>query len=245
MYLDFYMIVVPAWRFLVPLLLTYYYLGSLSPSRFSSISCVLLLFLWIAAGSWTNSLLHNPSILLISYRAGHVFFPSSVSLPTNITNMPSILCILAILPAILATAHAQGVIKSAQGTKGSPASAPLQVLQTGNDANIINKTEILDNIVNECGRTLANGNIDVGQNTETLLANKSVTSVTKGGKVAVTMTQGGALGAGPYSCDVDFTSNADAATGQTNATVKETDNKDGTIGLALTMPSDLACVGGT
>lgn len=157
--------------------------------------------------------------------------------------MPCLLRILTILPVILVTAHAQGVIKSAQGTNGSPASAGLQVLQNGKDANIINQTEITANIVNECGRTLLNGNIDIGQNTEDLIANKSITSVTKGSKVAVAIDQGGNLGAGPYSCDVDLTSNSNGATGQTNLTAKETDGSAGTINLAVSMPNDLACTG--
>ena len=59
----------------------------------------------------------------------------------------------------------------------------------------------------------------------------------------MTISPGGANGAGPYTCDVDPTSNADGVSGQLNVTVKETDST-GSIKLALTMPSDLACVGG-
>ncbi|TVY93801.1 hypothetical protein LAWI1_G000246, partial [Lachnellula willkommii] len=152
--------------------------------------------------------------------------------------MPSLIHIL----PLIALAHAQGVILSAQGTTGSPASLPLQILLNQADANVINQTEITANVVNECGRTLLSGNIDIGENTETQLANKTVTSVTKGGNVAVTIAQGGANGAGPYTCDVDQTSNANGASGQVNVTTKETDGT-GSIQLALTMPSDLACVG--
>ncbi|TVY25175.1 hypothetical protein LHYA1_G006037 [Lachnellula hyalina] len=152
--------------------------------------------------------------------------------------MPSLIHLL----PLLALVHAQGVILSAQGSSGSPASLPLQVLLNQADANVINQAEIAGNVVNECGRTLLSGNIDIGENTETQLANKTVTSVTKGGNVDVTISPGGANGAGPYTCDVDPTSNADGVSGQLNVTVKETDST-GSIKLALTMPSDLACVG--
>jgi len=158
--------------------------------------------------------------------------------------MPSLKCILFAASALLATAAAQGVLISAQGTKGTPASPGLQVDTTQNDANIINTAEINANVVNECGRTLLAGNIDIGQNTEDQLANKTITSVTKGSTVAVTIRQGSADGAGPYTCDLDLTSNADGATGQTNLTVKETDSADGNITLSVTMPSDMACIGG-
>lgn len=153
--------------------------------------------------------------------------------------MPSLINLL----PLLALVHAQGVILSAQGTAGSPASLPLQVLLNQADANVINQGEIAGNVVNECGRTLLSGNIDIGENTETQLANKTVTSVTKGGNVDVTISQGGTNGAGPYTCDVDPTSNADGVSGQLNVTTKETDGT-GSIKLSLTMPADLACVGG-
>jgi len=55
--------------------------------------------------------------------------------------------------------NAQGVILSAQGTKGSPASLALQVnTADASDANIIKQSEVSANIVNECGRTLLAGN---------------------------------------------------------------------------------------
>ncbi|KAH8775007.1 GEgh16 protein [Hyaloscypha sp. PMI_1271] len=157
--------------------------------------------------------------------------------------MPSLKQILYAASAILAVANCQGVLLSAQGTKGTPASPGLQVDPTKTDANIINEAEINANVVNECGRTLLAGNIDIGQNTEDQLANKTVTSVTKGSTVAVTIRQGSADGAGPYTCDMDLTSNADGVSGQTNLTVKETDSADGKITLAVKMPSDMACIG--
>ncbi|ESZ99498.1 hypothetical protein SBOR_0063 [Sclerotinia borealis F-4128] len=156
--------------------------------------------------------------------------------------MPSLKQILLIAPTLLATIHAQGVLLSAQGTKGSPASLPLQVQVNTNDANIIKPAEISSNVVNECGRTLLNGNIDIGENTETQLAAKTVTSVTKGSTVNVVMQQGGTNGAGPYTCDLDPTSNAQGS-GQTNLTVKESGASGGNIKLAVTMPKDMACSG--
>lgn len=181
-------------------------------------------------------------ISLSPYCAVH--FSIQIIIPIPETKMPSLLKILYTASAILAVANAQGVLISAQGTKGSPASPGLQVDPTQNDANIINAAEISANVVNECGRTLLAGNIDIGQSTEDQLANKTVTSVTKGSKVAVTIRQGSADGAGPYTCDMDLTSNADGTSGQTNLTVKETDSADGNINLSVTMPKDIACIGG-
>jgi hypothetical protein len=82
-----------------------------------------------------------------------------------------------------------------------------------------------------------------------------VTQATKGSTVTVTMRQINATGAGPFTCDMDFTSNADGVDGQTNLTVKEvTTSKrskfsqkattSGALTLELTMPADMACVGG-
>jgi len=113
------------------------------------------------------------------------------------------------------------------------------------DANVINKTEITDNITNECGRTMLAGNIDIGATTEDVLANKTVTSVTKGSMVAVTINQGGAMGAGPFTCDLDLTSNANGASGQIPLNNTETDSADGKINLAVTLPTDMACFGGS
>ncbi|KUJ21439.1 uncharacterized protein LY89DRAFT_577416 [Mollisia scopiformis] len=157
--------------------------------------------------------------------------------------MPSLKQLLCVAPALLAVAYSQGVILSAQGTKGSVASLPLQVSLTQSDANIINSQEIAENAVNECGRTLLAGNIDIGENTEDQLLNKTVTSVTKGSTVSVTLNQVNADGAGPYTCDLDPTGNADGTSGQLNLTMTEKDAGDGTTTLTLTMPSDLACIG--
>ncbi|KAI0128587.1 GEgh16 protein [Xylariales sp. AK1849] len=145
--------------------------------------------------------------------------------------------------ALLAVAHGQGLLISAQGDAKSPASLSLQVDTTQADANVINVNEITTNVVNECGRTLLGGNIDIGENTEDQLGNKTVTSVTKGSNVDVTIRQVNSDGAGPYTCDLDLTSNGDGATGQTPLAVTEKDNQNGNITLSVTMPADMACIG--
>jgi hypothetical protein len=67
--------------------------------------------------------------------------------------------ILLVAPALLTVAYGQGVIVSAQGASGSPASLAMQVkLSDTSDANIIRQSEVAGNIVNECGRTLLAGN---------------------------------------------------------------------------------------
>lgn len=88
--------------------------------------------------------------------------------------------------------------------------------------------------------------VDIGTNTETQLADKTVTSVTKGSKVDVTIKQVNADGAGPYTCDMDLTSNADGVSGQTNLTVTEKDSTgtNGNITLTVAMPADMVCIGG-
>ncbi|KAH8673869.1 GEgh16 protein [Xylariales sp. PMI_506] len=148
-----------------------------------------------------------------------------------------------LLPAMLAVAHAQGVITKAQGTKGSPASLPLFVQLDKADANVINDTEISNNVVNECGRTLLGGNIDIGQETEIQLSNNTVTQVTAGSTVAVTINQLNANGAGPFSCDMDEAGNIQGVTGQTALNVTEKDGGNGQITLTVTMPTNLACIG--
>ncbi|KAA8572926.1 hypothetical protein EYC84_003477 [Monilinia fructicola] len=141
--------------------------------------------------------------------------------------------------ALLSVAQAHGVILAAQGLKGSPTSVGFKVDDaiarncTGispcqQDTTIIRDAEIAANIVNECGRTELSGNIDVGENTENALAANSVTQVKAGTKMTVTIHQVNADGAGPYSCDLDQTSNA-AKTQDFNITVQ--------------LPDDLACTG--
>lgn len=73
--------------------------------------------------------------------------------------MPSFTRLILLVPTLLAAVSAQGVIQSAQGTKGSPASLALQVdITNAKDANVIKVSEVAANIVNECGRTLLAGN---------------------------------------------------------------------------------------
>lgn len=114
------------------------------------------------------------------------------------------------------------------------------------DANFISVAEISANIVNECGRTLLAGNIDVGEQTENALADDEVTQVTKGSTVKVTIRQVSDDGAGPFTCDMDLTGNTSGATGQVALTVEEgeLDEDSGNIKLTVTMPDDMACIGG-
>ncbi|KAF9879181.1 GEgh16 protein [Colletotrichum karsti] len=142
---------------------------------------------------------------------------------------------------LLAMASAQGVILKAQG-KGA-ASLPFQVNTKQADANIISTKEITDNVVNECGRTILGGNIDIGENTENQLAAKTVTQVTKGSTVDIQIAQVSQDGAGPYTCDLDQTSNANAASGQTKLQIQEAQPQNGIINLKVQLPQDMACVG--
>ncbi len=112
------------------------------------------------------------------------------------------------------------------------------------DANIISDTEISTNIVNECGRTLAAGNIDIGENTENALAAGNVTQATAGSRVSVFIQQVNRDGAGPFTCDMDQTGNSNGATGQTQLRVQESSaNKKGIISLKVTLPGSMACTG--
>ncbi|KAK8070699.1 gas1-like protein [Apiospora hydei] len=144
--------------------------------------------------------------------------------------------------AFAAVVHGQGVIVKAQGPKG-PASLGLLVDPTKPDANVIRQQEIVDNVVNECGRTLLAGNMDIGENTEIALKANQVTQVTKGANVDVTIRAINADGKGPYICDMDMQSNAAGAVGQVNLTVAETTNNNGDISLKVKMPANMACIG--
>lgn len=59
--------------------------------------------------------------------------------------------------------------------------------------NIIKVSEISSNIVNQCGRTIDGGNIDVGAKEEAALAAGMMTQVTKGSVVTVTMSANSSL----------------------------------------------------
>lgn len=117
------------------------------------------------------------------------------------------------------------------------------------DSTIIRDSEITQNIVNSCGRTEINGNIDVGEQTENELAAGRVTQVKAGTVMTVTIHQVNADGAGPYECDLDETSNA--ATKFTK--LKVANNVPGANGLSqakeqdftinVAMPDKLNCIG--
>lgn len=103
----------------------------------------------------------------------------------------------------------------------------------------------MDNVVNECGRTLLAGNMDVGENTEIQLKAKQVTQVTKGSNVDITIRPMNADGQGPYVCDMDLQSNAAGAVGQVNLTMTETKAANGDINIKVKLPADMKCIGGT
>ena len=113
------------------------------------------------------------------------------------------------------------------------------------DANFISDVEINTNVVNECGRTLQGGNIDIGEQTENALADGNVTQTTAGSRVKVFIKQVNEQGAGPFTCDMDPTGNSIGVTGQTPLTVRESEaNGNGIITLRVAMPNDLQCTGG-
>ncbi|KAI0474502.1 hypothetical protein F4859DRAFT_483416 [Xylaria cf. heliscus] len=147
--------------------------------------------------------------------------------------------------ALLAVAHGQAMILAARGTKGSAVSRSLQVDSSAtDDANFISDVEITTNVVNECGRTLLAGNIDIGEQTENALADGNVTQATAGSRVAVLIQQVNDTGAGPFTCDMDLTGNSNGVSGQTKLDVKEAEaNQNGIIGLRVTMPADMQCTG--
>ncbi|KAK9423885.1 hypothetical protein SUNI508_03901 [Seiridium unicorne] len=181
-----------------------------------------------------------------------------------------------VVSALLAMANGQNII-SAQGTKNSNTSQALQGflptvdLTDPNDMNIIKTSEISSNIVNQCGRTVNGGNIDVGAKTEDALASGNVTQVTKGSDVTVTMSANSTMASGSYTCDLDPQGNVQGATGQTalqstQKTAKSSKNGNknnnrrlvvrqsvvarankatgsNTMTLTVTMPDDLACIG--
>ncbi|KLU86070.1 hypothetical protein MAPG_05089 [Magnaporthiopsis poae ATCC 64411] len=139
---------------------------------------------------------------------------------------------------------AQGIILvSAKGNSGT--SGPLQLLNTDpKDAQIINDDEIKGNVVNQCGRTLLKGNIDIGQNTEDAIANGAVTKVTKGGKVEATFKVQG--NANPQlKCDMDLTSNGNGATGQTPLKIAQTNAGQGQVKVTIDLPADMKLIGGS
>ncbi|KAI1749638.1 hypothetical protein F4782DRAFT_297051 [Xylaria castorea] len=163
--------------------------------------------------------------------------------------------------ALLALANAHGVLLGAQGIKGSPTSVGFKVhaelprnctsiSPCQQDATIIRDAEISANIVNECGRTELDGNIDIGENTENALAANAVTQVKAGSTVDVVVHQVNADGAGPYTCDVIAQGNNGVIT---FPNVAVADNVPGVNGFSqakeedftirVTMPDNLNCTG--
>ncbi|KAF1962550.1 hypothetical protein CC80DRAFT_162731 [Byssothecium circinans] len=165
------------------------------------------------------------------------------------------------LAATISAVSAHGAILKAVGDSG--ASQGFLVDQTlarncttispcQQDSVIIRDAEITQNIVNECGRTEINGNIDVGEQTENELAAGRMTQVSGGTVMKVTIHQVNADGAGPYECDLDQTSNAGPGG---NIPLKVTNNIPGENGISqakeqdftinVELPQNLNCIGGT
>ncbi|KAF3009656.1 hypothetical protein E8E13_007890 [Curvularia kusanoi] len=150
----------------------------------------------------------------------------------------------AILAAVGDSGKSQGFLVDQTLARNCTTISPCQ-----QDSTIIRDAEITQNIVNSCGRTEINGNIDVGEQTENELAAKRVTQVSKGTVMQVTIHQVNADGAGPYECDLDETSNA--ATKFTP--LKVANNVPGSNGLSqakeqdftisVAMPDNFNCIG--
>lgn len=164
------------------------------------------------------------------------------------------------LAAFISSVHSHGVIIEAVGTSGPSSQGFLvdpelarnctTISPCQQDSTIIRNSEITQNIVNSCGRTEINGNIDVGEQTENELAANRVTQVTQGSTLAVTIHQVNADGAGPYECDLDETSNA----AQNFVPLTVSNNVPGSNGLSqakeqqftinVQMPANFNCIGG-
>ncbi|KAL1638152.1 hypothetical protein SLS58_008892 [Diplodia intermedia] len=155
------------------------------------------------------------------------------------------------------TVYAHGVILAAEGDKGKSqgflvnenvARNCTEINPCQQDSTIIRDAEITQNIVNGCGRTELNGNIDIGEQTENELSANRMTQVAKGSSVAVTIHQVNADGAGPYECDLDESSNAGTFT-----KLQVSNNVPGENGLSdakfkdftinVQMPDNLNCTG--
>ncbi|KAH7025132.1 uncharacterized protein B0I36DRAFT_376812 [Microdochium trichocladiopsis] len=148
------------------------------------------------------------------------------------------------LTTIVALVNGQAIIQKAVGDKGQSKSLLVNAADP-KDANLIKQQEIVTNIVNECGRTLLAGNIDIGEQTEIELAAGNVTQSKKGGVVTVTINQVNNQGSGPFTCDMDLTSNSNGAVGQTplKVTQNKADFGNGVLTLKVEMPKDMVCVG--
>ncbi|KAK4456465.1 hypothetical protein QBC42DRAFT_190958 [Cladorrhinum samala] len=164
------------------------------------------------------------------------------------------------LATLFALVEAHAVILAAQGLSGSPPSVGFMVSDAiarnctsispcQMDTTIIRDAEIKAGTVNSCGRTKLTGNIDVGEVTEAQLAQGAVTQVQAGSDVNITLHQVNADGAGPYTCQVDETSNS----GVFSQALPIKNNIPGVNGLSqakeqdfnitVTLPKNLKCVG--
>ncbi|KAH7413955.1 hypothetical protein DE146DRAFT_13529 [Phaeosphaeria sp. MPI-PUGE-AT-0046c] len=162
------------------------------------------------------------------------------------------------LAALFTTVHSHAAILAAVGDKGSSqgflvdpdiARNCTTISPCQQDATIIRDNEITQNIVNACGRTEINGNIDIGEQTENELAAGRMTQVKAGSIMEVTIHQVNADGAGPFECDMDETSNAVT----TFTPLKVTNNVPGSFGLSqakeqdfkinVQMPEKFNCIG--
>jgi hypothetical protein len=162
------------------------------------------------------------------------------------------------LAAFITTVHSHAAILAAVGDSGAsqgflvdPAIARncTTISPCQQDATIIRDQEISQNIVNACGRTEINGNIDIGEQTENELAAGRMTTVQSGSNIKVTIHQVNADGAGPFECDMDETSNAVT----TFTPLKVTNNVPGSLGLSqakeqdfeinVQMPDKFNCIG--
>ncbi|USP72829.1 uncharacterized protein yc1106_00103 [Curvularia clavata] len=162
------------------------------------------------------------------------------------------------LAALLTTVHSHAAILQAVGDSGNSqgflvdpeiARNCTTISPCQQDATIIRDAEITQNIVNACGRTEINGNIDIGEQTENELAAGRMTKVSSGSTIAVTIHQVNADGAGPFECDMDETSNAVT----TFTPLKVSNNVPGAFGLSqakekdfvinVQMPDKFNCIG--
>lgn len=217
----------------------------------------------------TNIRLQSLTFLSTSPCRSRLFPP-----PQHIMQFTSLVALLAGASAV----SAHGVILAAEGDKGKSqgflvnenvARNCTEISPCQQDSVIIRDAEIQQNIVNGCGRTELNGNIDIGEQTENELAANRMTQVSQGSSVAVTIHQVNADGAGPYECDLDDTSkwrflkkirpfiNSHQAIGNSGTNFQKlqiSNNVPGENGLSdakfqdftinVQMPDNLNCTGG-
>ena len=105
---------------------------------------------------------------------------------------------IALVAAFVSNVQAHGVLLQAVGDAGKSQGFLVDTTLARNcttispcqqDSTIIRDSEIKQNIVNGCGRTEINGNIDIGEQTENELAVKRITQVSKGSVMQVTIHQ--------------------------------------------------------